>query len=82
MYAVLEDHLKMDKRKSLVSKYEVDNDAQSIYCELKKHGTSSTAAWLAGDMLMKYIINAKYPGEWRGTSFGFVWQNMRSLTWK
>ena len=25
---------------------------------------------------MKYIINAKYPGEWRGTSFGFVlnWQ--------
>jgi hypothetical protein len=76
MYAVTEEHLKMDKGKSLVSQYEVDNDAQSIYCELKKHSTSSTAAWLAGDTLMKYIINAKYPGEWRGTSFGFVlhWQ--------
>jgi hypothetical protein len=48
----------------------------SIYCELKKHGTSSTAAWLAGDTLMKYIINAKYQGEWRGPSFGFV------LNWK
>jgi hypothetical protein len=37
---------------------------------------SSTAAWLAGDTLMKYIINARYPGEWRGTLFGFVlhWQ--------
>jgi hypothetical protein len=76
MYAVMEEHLKTDKGKSLVSKYEVDNDAQSIYRELKKHGTSSTAAWLAGDTLMRYIINAKYPGEWRGTSFGFVlhWQ--------
>jgi hypothetical protein len=48
MYAIMEEHLKMDKGKSLVSKYKVDNDAQSIYCELKKHGTSSTAAWLAG----------------------------------
>jgi hypothetical protein len=56
MYVVMEEH------PSLVSKYEVDNDAQSIYCELKKHGMSSTAAWLAGDMLMKYIINASYPG--------------------
>jgi hypothetical protein len=76
MYAVMEEHLKTDKGKSLVSKYEVNNNAQSIYRELKKHGTSSTAAWLAGDTLMKYIINAKYPGEWRGTSFGSVlhWQ--------
>jgi hypothetical protein len=72
MYAVMEEHLKMDKGKLLVNKYEVDNDAQSIYRELKQHGTSSTAAWLAGDTLMKYIISAKYPGEWRGTSFGFA----------
>jgi hypothetical protein len=64
MYAAMEERLAMDKGKSFVSKYEVDNDAQSIYCELKKHGTSSTAAWLAGDTFMKYIINAKYPGEW------------------
>jgi hypothetical protein len=76
MYAIMEEHLNMDKGKSLVSNYEVDNYAQSIYRELRKHGTSSTAAWLAGDTLMKYIINARYPGEWRGTSFGFVlhWQ--------
>jgi hypothetical protein len=45
----MEEHLKTDKRKSLVSKYEVENDAQGIYSELKKHGTSYTAAWLAGD---------------------------------
>jgi hypothetical protein len=50
MYAVMDEHLKTVKGKSLVSKYEVDNDAQSIYRELKKHGTSSTAAWLAGDI--------------------------------
>jgi hypothetical protein len=76
MYAVMEEHLKTDKRRSLVSKYEAENDAQSIYRELKKHGTLSTAAWLAGDTLTKYTINARYPGEWRGTSFGFVlhWQ--------
>jgi hypothetical protein len=76
MYAVMEEHLKTDKGISLVSKYESDNNAQSIYFELKKHGTSSTAAWLAGDTVMKYLKNARYPGEWRGTSFGFVlhWQ--------
>jgi hypothetical protein len=50
MYVIMEEHLKMDKSKLLVSKYEVDNDAQSIYLdELKKHDTSSTTAWLAGD---------------------------------
>jgi hypothetical protein len=31
MYAVLEDHLKTDKGKSLVSQYELKRDAQSIY---------------------------------------------------
>jgi hypothetical protein len=87
-YAVMEEHLKTDKGKSLVSKYEVDNDAQSIYCELKKHGTLSTAAWLAGDTLMKYIINAKYQvnGEAPLLDLSYIgknsWQNTRSLTWK
>jgi hypothetical protein len=75
MYAVMEEHLHTDKG-SLVSNYEANNDAQSIYQEIKKHGTSSTAAWVAGDTLMKSIINARYPSEWRGTSFGFV------LHWK
>jgi hypothetical protein len=47
MCAVMEEHLKTDKGKSLVSKYEVENDAQSIYHELKKHGTSSLLrGWL------------------------------------
>jgi hypothetical protein len=34
MYAVIEEHLKTDQGKSLVSKCEVDNDAQSIYHDL------------------------------------------------
>jgi hypothetical protein len=34
MYAVMEEHLKTDKGRSIVSKYEADNDAQSIYREL------------------------------------------------
>jgi len=46
MYAVLEDHLKTDKGKSLVSHYEAMRDAQSIYRDLKKHALSSTAAQL------------------------------------
>jgi hypothetical protein len=45
MYAVMEEHLKTDKGRSFVSKCKVDNNAQSIYCELKKHRISSTAGW-------------------------------------
>ena len=76
MYAVLEDHLKTDKGKSLVSHYEGTRDAQSIYRELKKHALSSTAAQLSGDTLLQYITTARYPGNWRGTAYGFV------LHWK
>jgi hypothetical protein len=72
MYAVLEDHLKTDKGKSLVSQYETSQDAQSIYRELKKHALSSTAAQLSGDTLLQYITTAHYPGSWRGTSYGFI----------
>ena len=35
MYAVLEENLKTDKGRSLVSQYETTRDAQSIYYELK-----------------------------------------------
>ena len=65
MYAVMEEHLKTDKGKSLVSKYEVDNDSQSIYRELKQHGTSSTAAWLAGDTLIgiSSMLSTQVNGE-------------------
>jgi hypothetical protein len=76
MYAVFEEHLKTDKGKSLVSEYEDKRDAQSIYRELKKHAKSSTAAQISGDSLLKYITSARYPGNWRGTSYAFV------LHWK
>jgi hypothetical protein len=76
MYAVLEEHLKTDKGKSLVSEYEPTHDAQSIYRELKKHARSSTAAQISGDTLLQYITTARYPGNWRGTSHSFV------LHWK
>jgi hypothetical protein len=88
MYAIMEEHPKTDKGKTLLSKYEVDNDAQSIHCELKKHGTPSTAAWLAGDTLMKYIINVKYPGDGEAHLLDLSYigknsrQNTKSLTWK
>jgi hypothetical protein len=70
------EHLKPDKGKSVVSEYEDKQDAQSIYCELKKHAKSSTAAQISGDSLFKYITSAQYPGNWRGTSYAFV------LHWK
>ena len=76
MYAVFEEHLKTDTGKSLVSRYEGLRDAQSVYKELLKHAKSSTAAQLSGDTLLKYITSARYPGNWRGTSHGFV------LHWK
>ena len=76
MYAVLEEHLKTDTGKSLVSQYEETRDAQSIYRELKRHAKSSTAAQLSSDTLLKYITSARYPGTWRGTSYAFV------LHWK
>ena len=76
MYAVFEEHLKTDTGKSLVSQYETARDAQSIYRELKKHAKSSMAAQLSGDTLLKYITSARYPGNWKGTSYAFV------LHWK
>jgi hypothetical protein len=76
MYAVMVEHLKTDKGRSVVRQFESTSDAQSIYCELKRHALSSTAAMLAGDSLMQYLVSAKFPGKWKGTSFGFV------LHWK
>jgi hypothetical protein len=76
MYAVLEDHLKINKGKSLVSQFKTTRDAQSIYRELKKHALSSTAAQLAGDKLLQYIATTRFPGNWRGTAYAFV------LHWK
>jgi hypothetical protein len=76
MYAVFEEKLKTDKGKSLVSAYENTRDAQAIYKELTKHAKSSTAARLSGETLLKYITSARYPGNWRKTSYAFV------LHWK
>ena len=76
MYAVLEEHLKTDTGKSLVSQYEMTRDAQSVYRELKKHALNSTAAQLSGDTLLQYITSSRFPGTWRGTAHSFV------LHWK
>jgi hypothetical protein len=76
MYAVLDDHLKTDKGKFLVSQDEILRDAQIIYQELKRHALSSTAAQLYGDILLQYITTARYPGNWRSSSYGFI------LHWK
>jgi hypothetical protein len=76
MYAVMTEHLKTEKGKLLVSQYEKDHDAQSIYHDLKKHALGSTSAWLSGDALLKYITLARYPGNWHGTASAFV------LHWK
>jgi hypothetical protein len=72
----MEDHLKTDKGKSLVSQYEKTRDAQQIYRDLKKHALASTAAQLSGDTLLQYITTSRFPGSWRGPSYGFV------LHWK
>jgi hypothetical protein len=76
MYAVLEEHLKTDKGKSLVSQFESDRDAQSIYRKLKKHAKRSTVAQISADSLLQYITTARFPGNWRGMSYSFV------LHWK
>jgi hypothetical protein len=52
MYAVLEEHMKNNNGKSLVSLFESDQDAQSIYRELKKHAKSLTAAQISGGFLL------------------------------
>jgi hypothetical protein len=62
MYAVFEEHLKMDIGMLHLSPCEVTRDAQSIYKELKKHAKSSTAA----------LTSACFPGNWRGRSYAFV----------
>jgi hypothetical protein len=76
MYSVMADHLKTDKRKSLVSQYERTRDTQSIYRDLVKHALDLTSAWVSGDDLLRCITTARYPDNWRGTAFYFVlhWQ--------
>jgi hypothetical protein len=70
MYAVLEEHLKTDKGKSLVSEYETTHDAQSIYRQLKKHARSSTAAQISGDtLLQEHHICLFYIGRNRSSHF-------------
>jgi hypothetical protein len=69
MCSVFKEHHKTDKGKPLISEYEDNRDAQRIYCELKKHARSSTAAQISGD-------SAQYPGNWSDTSYAFV------LHWK
>jgi hypothetical protein len=51
MYAVMEEKLKSEKGKLLISAFEEKRDAQSVFCELKKHALGSTAAQLSGDTL-------------------------------
>jgi hypothetical protein len=76
MFSVLQEKLKSEKGRSLVNDYENTRDAQSVYAALKKHAKESTAAHLSGDQLLQYITSARYPGNWRGTSYAFV------LHWK
>jgi hypothetical protein len=75
-YAVMEEKLKSEKGKSLISEFEEKRDAQSVHRELKKHALGSTAAQLSGDTLLRYITTARYPGTLRGSSYNFV------LHWK
>jgi hypothetical protein len=75
-YAVLDDHLKTHKVKSLGSQFNLTFNAQSIYDELKKHALCSTAAQISGDTLLQYITTARFPGNWCGTTYAFV------LHWK
>jgi hypothetical protein len=76
MYAVLEEHLNTNKGRSLVSQYEKSHNAKGIYLDLKNHAITSTAAQLSCDTLPQYITTARYPGNWCGTTYGFV------LHWK
>jgi hypothetical protein len=72
MYAVLQEHLKTNKRHSLVSQYEKTRDAHRFFRDLVKHALSSTAAQLSGDIMLQYITTTRYPGTTRGTSHCFV----------
>jgi hypothetical protein len=72
MSAVMEEKLKSEKGKWLISEFEEKRDAKSVYCELKKHALGSTAAQLSGDKLLQYITTAQYQGTWRGSSYNFV----------
>jgi hypothetical protein len=76
MYAVMEEKLKSEKGKSLISEFEERRDGQSVYRELKKHALGSTASQLSGDTLLQYITTARYPGTRHGSSYNFV------LHWK
>jgi hypothetical protein len=52
MYAVLQEHLKTNQGKSLVSQFEGTCDLQSIYQELINRPFKSTSAQFSGDILL------------------------------
>jgi hypothetical protein len=74
-------------QKLLVIQWELDQDVQSIYHELKKYAKSCTAAKISGDAMFQYISTAQLPMNWRETSYAFVlhWKDrlhsIRVLSW-
>jgi hypothetical protein len=56
MFDVFQTCLTTEKVKLLVNHYNEKCDAQSVYRDLKKYALASTAAILAGDTLVDYII--------------------------
>jgi hypothetical protein len=54
MYVVMEEKLKLEKGKSLISEFKEKHDAQSVYRKLKTHALGSTATQLSGDTLLDH----------------------------
>jgi hypothetical protein len=74
--SVFEEKLESDKGKSLVQDYEDTRDDQALFTAPKWHAKYSTAAHISFDSLLKYIMSARFTGNWRDTVYSFV------LHWK
>jgi hypothetical protein len=72
MYAVLEDHLKTNREKSLVCQFKSTVDPQGIYRELKKLALRFNAAQLSADTMLDDIKKTRFTENWFGKANDFV----------
>ena len=71
-YAMLNRTVQTDEGKAYVRQHERDFNASEVYRKLLDFATTSTAAELNKDSLIKYLTTIKLDSRWSGTTVGFI----------
>jgi hypothetical protein len=73
MYSIFEAEIKTDMGISIVRSCETDRNAQTVWCKLVEHQTTSTVGALTRESLLAHLITFKLDtNTWRGTHVSFL----------